>query len=107
MRPRGEIRAALSAAALTLCPVPEAMGTTDAEVGVTYLDLAATAKVGFEVARTTTKDMVKAGELVPVGFRQVSGIKRPLRTYVAAAGNTAANDAHPSGPVFGLWAGAN
>lgn len=100
MRPRGEIRAALSAAALSLAPVADA-------AGVTYLDLAATAKVGFEAARNTTKDMVKAGELVPVGFRQVPGIKRPLRTYVAAAGSTAANDDHQSGPAFGLWAGAN
>lgn len=100
MRPRGEIRAALSAAALSLAPVADAQG-------VTYLDLAATAKVGFEAARNTTKDMVKAGELVPVGFRQVPGIKRPLRTYVAAAGSTAANDDHQSGPAFGLWAGAN
>lgn len=99
MRPRGEIRVALSAAALALAPVAEARG-------VTYLELAATAQVGYQAARAATKDMVKAGELVPVGFRQVPGIKRPLRTYVAAAGGAAANDDHQSA-AFGLWAGAN
>ena len=99
MRPRGEIRSALSAAALAIAPVPDAGG-------VTYLELAATAQVGFDVARSTTKDMVKAGELVPVGFRQVPGIKRPLRTYVAAVGMQAANDDHQAGPALGLWAGA-
>lgn len=104
MRPRGEIRAALSAAALAMAPVAEAK---TALAGVTYLELAATAKVGFEAARTTTKDMVKAGELVPVGFRQVPGIKRPLRTYLPAAATAAANDEQQSGPAFGLWAGAN
>lgn len=99
MRPRGEVRAALSAAALALAPVAEARG-------VTYLELATTAQVGFQLARTTTKDMVKAGELVPFGFRQVPGIKRPLRTYVAAAGGAAANDDHQPFAALGLWAGA-
>ena len=83
MRPRGEIRAALSAAAQAMAPVAR-------NGGVTYLELAATAQVGFEVARNTVKDMVKAGELVPVGARPVPGIKRPLRTYIV---RQAANDA--------------
>lgn len=82
MRPRGEIRAALSAAALAMSPVAEARG-------VTYLELAAAAQVGYDVARNTVKDMVKAGELMPVGDRQVPGIKRPLRTYAV---RQAAND---------------
>lgn len=83
MRPRGEIRAALSAAALAMSPVAEARDFT-------YLELAATAQVGQDVARVTTKNMVRDGELVPAGFRQVPGIKRPLRTYVVGH---AANDA--------------
>jgi len=89
MRPRGEIRAALSAAALAMSPVAEARG-------ITYLELAVTAQVGFELARTTVKDMVKAGELVPVGDRQVPGIKRPLRTYTV---RQAANDASAAIPL--------
>lgn len=76
MRPRGEIRAALSRAAVTLA--------NEVDAGFTYLDLAIRGQVGFDAARQTTKDMVKAGELSPVGTRHVSGRKRPLRTYVPA-----------------------
>lgn len=76
MRPRGEIRAALSNAAQSLAK--------EARAGFTYMDLAARGCVGFEAARSATKDMVKAGELRPVGTRQVPGIKRPLRTYEPA-----------------------
>jgi hypothetical protein len=72
MRPRGEIREALSTAAKTLAANA---------AGFTYLELAMASQVGFSAARQTTKDMVKAGELEPVGSRQVPGIKRPLRTY--------------------------
>lgn len=90
MRPRGEIRAALSAAALAMSPVAEARG-------VTYLELAATAQVGYDVARNTVKDMVKAGELVPTErTRQVPGIKRPLRTYTV---RQAANDSSADIPL--------
>ena len=73
MRPRGEIRQALSNAAHALAH--------EVGAGFTYLDLAVRGQVGFDAARQTTKDMVKAGELHPVGVKQVPGIKRPLRTY--------------------------
>lgn len=73
MRPRGEIRQALSTAAKALA--------NEVGAGFTYLDLAMRGQVGYGAARQTTKDMVKAGELEPVGSRQVPGIKRPLRTY--------------------------
>lgn len=74
MRPRGEIRAALSTAAQALAK--------EARAGFTYMDLAVHGRVGYDAARSATKDMVKAGELRPVGTRQVPGKKRPLRTYV-------------------------
>lgn len=96
MRPRGEIRVALSAAALALAPIAEAQG-------VTYLELAATARVGQDAARMTVKDMVKAGELVPIGDRRVPGKKRPLRTYAA---KPAANDTgvqHSLGVAIHGW----
>ena len=81
MRPRGEIRAALSKAAVALA--------NEVDAGFTYLDLAIRGQVGFDAARQTTKDMVKAGELSPVGTRHVPGIKRPLRTYVPARSQVA------------------
>jgi hypothetical protein len=96
MRPRGEIRAALSAAAMAMAPVAEARG-------VTYLELAASAQVGYDVARATVKDMVKAGELVPVGDRRVPGIKRPLRTYTARQAANDASAAHQLGHAMRGW----
>jgi hypothetical protein len=71
MRPRGEIREAIDMAAQR----PELVDA------VTFVDLACLARVGFSAAKSTCQDMAKAGDLVPVGTRQVPGIKRPLRTY--------------------------
>lgn len=71
MRPRGEIRAAIDQAAQR----PDVVGE------VTFADLARLARVGFDAAKDTCRNMAKSGDLVPVGTRQVPGIKRPLRTY--------------------------
>ena len=76
MRPRGEIRQALSNAAHALAH--------EVGAGFTYMDLAAKSQVGYDAARQTTKDMVKAGELEPVGTRRMPGVRRPLRTYLPA-----------------------
>lgn len=76
MRPAGEVRAALRSAAEVL--VKHKAG------GITYRDLAEAGRVGYQVARETCRNMVRSGELRPVGTRQVQGAKRPLKTYVPA-----------------------
>lgn len=85
MRPVQDIRAAIDQAARNM---PKG----------TYRDFCQAALVGYEAGRTTVKNMVKAGELVPVGQKPV-GRGRPLSLYchVAHAGGAAAND-----PTTGL-----
>lgn len=98
MRPAGDIRAALRKAADSLAPVV-------ANDGMTYLDMACRGCVGREVARSTVKDMVKAGELAPVGARKVDGIKRPLRTYLPVSYlHGGENGAAALSRVLGNWA---
>lgn len=79
MRPRGEIRAALAAAAERLLAQPGLQA-----VGLTYVDLAQAACVGFKAAQRTLDNMSRAGEFVRVGSRPVPGAKRPVSTYVPA-----------------------
>ncbi len=67
MRPRGEIRTALASAAVQL-----------GDTGFTWRDLAATAQVGFDVARQYAKDMRRAGELQKVGTVKVPHARRPM-----------------------------
>ena len=78
MRPRGEIRAALSGAAEAW-----AIKQAEAEVkqGVTWRQLAEMACVGYAVARCTVKNMVYGGELKPCGQVRVPGSKRPMAAY--------------------------
>ena len=76
MRPRGEIRQAVAAAA----------GQLVAERGsFTGRDVAHAAQVAFEKARLTLKDMVRAGELVVVGETTAPGVCRPLNVYTQRA----------------------
>ena len=63
-RPRGEVRQALADAAQRLYPLRDA---------VSARELAEAAQVGYEVARETLKDMVRAGELVRAGSAKVPG----------------------------------
>jgi hypothetical protein len=86
MRPRGEIRTALSAAS-------ESFSSP-----FTWRDLAASACVGFDAARQAVRDMQRAGELVQhEEYARVPGVNRPMTLYVrpaepeASAGVTLAN----------------
>lgn len=81
MRPACEIREALRGAAERLV---QQCGN-QASPGLTYLDLAPAAGVGYEAARRTVWNMAKAGELLPVGTKAVPGIKRPLTAFVPVA----------------------
>jgi hypothetical protein len=71
MRPPGEIRQALFAAALELHP---------ARGDVTWRDLAVHAQVGFTAARHGVKNMLRDGWLEPVGERREAHANRPMRT---------------------------
>jgi hypothetical protein len=84
MRPRGEIRQALTSAALHLV----------AERGCfTGRDVAHAAQVAMEKARLTLKDMVRAGELVVVGETTLPGICRPMNVYAQPTDASPANGA--------------
>ena len=70
MRPRGEIRAALSEASQRM-PTP-----------FTWRDLAIKACVGFDAARQSVRDMQRAGELVQQhDYARVPGVNRPMALY--------------------------
>lgn len=92
MRPRGEIRQALQMAALVLV---ERYG------GVTWRQLAQHAQVGYEAARGTVKNMVRAGELQVVGQATMPRSRRPMALY-APAGVHAAGAAELSS-ALGAW----
>lgn len=96
MRPRGEIRMALAAAADAL---------TQQRGCFTSRDAAHLAKVEFEVARLTLKDMERAGELDKLD-RQVreQGVRRPLNLYASARGEPVADAAAELGRVVRCWA---
>lgn len=76
MRPRGDVRQAVSGAAGTLVQQHGCF---------TGRDVAAFAQVGFEKARQTLKDMVRAGELVVIGESTAPGVCRPLNVYALPA----------------------
>jgi len=84
MRPRGEVRQAVAAAAGAL---------VQQRGGFTGRDVAQCAQVAFEKARLTLKDMVLAGELVVIGQARAPGVCRPLNVYAQpAAQQTAGAD---------------
>jgi hypothetical protein len=85
MRPRGEIRQALSAAAQSVVQEQAAHQVAPTELGATWLDLAHRACVGRQAAKRTVSNMVTAGELRPAGTVKVPGSRRPVRRYVPAA----------------------
>lgn len=76
MRPRGEIRLALGQAAVSL--------VARGETGGTWRDLAVLAGVGYDAAKETAKNMVRAGELRVVGEEAVPGANR--KAHVLAPG---------------------
>lgn len=76
MRPRGDIRNALSRSAWELA--------RQRAEGVTWRELAMHSQVGFKAARKTVFNMADAGELVAVGRVRMVGVCRPLTTYLPA-----------------------
>lgn len=72
MRPRGEIRQALAAAADMLHQQRGAF---------TGRDVAMHAQAGWEATRRTLQNMVNAGELVVAGTARAPGVSRPLNLY--------------------------
>ena len=80
MRPRGDIRMALGAAAAEF-----------GRAGATWRDMAVRTCVGFDVARQTARDMARAGELLVVGEHRASGVNRPMVRYALAPGFEAAD----------------
>jgi len=92
MRPAGEVRQALRQAAVQLAV--EAGGGT-------WRDIAARARVGYEAARGTIKNMAHAGELQAIDEVRSPGSRRPMNRYVPAVG------ADPTGAalteLLALW----
>lgn len=84
MRPAGEIRAALAGAA-------ESFGKD----GATWRQLAEVAQVGYELARMTVENMVRAQQLVVVGTAARDGGGRPLNRCALPAALAAAAAAEP------------
>lgn len=96
MRPRGEVRQALGAAAQAL-----ALETGPA----TWRDIAARAQVGFDQARETVKDMARAGELVQAGVTKRAHCRRWMRLYEPAENWSTATTgaAEAIGRVMRTW----
>lgn len=91
MRPRGEIRMALGAAAAEM-----------GRGGATFRDLAHLSCVGLDEARMTLKDMTCAGELVVVGTSREPGVSRPLNLYAVPL--RAEDSTHDLDDVVRCWA---
>lgn len=79
-RPRGEVRQALGDAARELATLAG---------GAHWRDIAAHAQVGFKLAKTTVRDMRRAGELAPVGQVRTPHARRPM--VLLAPGTRAVN----------------
>jgi hypothetical protein len=67
MRPKGEITQAL----LSKAPM-------HGDGGATWKCLAAAAQVGLGAARTTSRNLLRSGELVVVGETRAPGVCRPM-----------------------------
>lgn len=79
MKARGEVRLALAQAA-------ESFGAH----GATWRQLAAAAQVGWDAARMTVENMVRAKQLVVVGTATVDGCFRPMNRCALPAALAAA-----------------
>lgn len=73
MRPRGEIRQALAGAVRDL--------VSGGRPSVCFRDAAAVAQVGYDAARSTMREMARAGELTVLGTTRVEGVSRPVLAY--------------------------
>lgn len=101
MRPAGEIRQALQAAA-------SEMATIDGggqEHGPTFQELAARAKVGAAAALVTVKNMTRAGALRVVNQRKVPYRNKPVAEYAPAKRENPEDEACIDvASVFSVWA---
>jgi len=76
MRPPGEIRQALGAAA---------QGLANERGGATWRDLAELAGVGYQAARRTVENMHRSGELQSVGSEKRPHSRKWMTLYAPAA----------------------
>ena len=76
MRPRGQIRQALQQAAHELA---------HEHGGATWRRLAERACVGYAAAKTTVRDMARAGELAPAGEERTPHARRPMVLWAPAS----------------------
>lgn len=84
MRPRGEIRAAMADAFAVLLRERGLLVEGVAVDGVSCRDAAAVAQVGFDAARRTVENMVRAGELVRISSVKRAGSQHWEGLYVPA-----------------------
>jgi len=84
-RPQGEIRRALAEAVNRLVAERELVVDGRAVDGVTYIDAAKAALVGFNSARVTLNNMSRAGELAIIGRQRAANTQHWLAVYVPAA----------------------
>lgn len=92
MRPAGEIRQALMAAALAM---------TASNQTPTQRELAERAGIPYTQTRSTVREMVRGGALQIVRTRRVAYRNRPVAEYAPASGRPSV--AAPVFDLHGLW----
>lgn len=97
MRPRGDVRRALVAAAPDL--------VREMPWGFTCRQLATVSQVGYGAARWAVQDMVRTGELDVVGVTRVPGVCRPANLYAPARPELANDSVEALARVMSAWAG--
>lgn len=85
MRPPGELRQALRAAARELVRDGQGLRAADGSVGVTWPQLVRRAGVGRALGRWTVLNMASAGDLRRVGAVNVPGVSRPMTLFAPGA----------------------
>jgi hypothetical protein len=105
MRPRGEIREAMADAFLRLVLERGLVVDGVAVDGVTSREAATAARVGFDLARRTTENMLQAGELVRVGRVKPAGSQHWSGLYAPASFAAPAPE-RASPPMFAPLASA-
>lgn len=93
MRPPGEIRHALAAAA-------QALATERG--GATWRDLAERAGVGYLAARRTVENMARGGALQPIGVEKRAHSRRWMKLYAPSTNWATAATATAGCPLAGV-----
>jgi len=83
-RPQGEIRQALASAVERLVRERGLVVDGRAVDGITYVDAAKAALVGFNSARVTLNNMSRAGEVAIIGRQRAANTPHWLAVYVPA-----------------------